>query len=238
LRPLASIKIISFLIILYLYKSLASQTMANLNHRHTKILETAGKPLKQALKVLIMIHGRGGCAKDILSLANELNVQDYALLAPQANHNSWYHYSFMAAPEHNNPWLSSALEIISDTIDNVVTHGIPPENIYFLGFSQGACLALEATARNAKKYGGIIAFTGGLIGDKIYADNYKGDFNGTPVFIGTGDSDAHVPLERVDETVAILTTMQANVTRKVYPNKPHGISVEEIELANALIFNS
>lgn len=212
--------------------------MTNLNHKHTKTLETGGIPLHKALKALIMIHGRGGCAKDILSLASQLNVQEYALLAPQANHNSWYHYSFMAIPEHNNPWLSSAIEIISDTADKVITQGIPAENIYFLGFSQGACLALEVTARDAKKYGGIVAFTGGLVGDKIYLDNYKGNFDGTPVFIGTGDPDSHVPIERVNETVAILTSMKANVIKKVYPNKPHAISNEEIELANALIFNS
>ena len=212
--------------------------MTNLNHKHTKVLETAGKPLHKALKALIMVHGRGGCARDILSLANQLNVQEYALLAPQANHNSWYHYSFMAIPEHNEPWLSSAIEIISDTVDHVIRRGISAENIYFLGFSQGACLVLEVTARDAKKYGGVIAFTGGLIGDKIYLDNYKGDFKGTPVFIGTGDFDSHVPLERVNETYTVLTEMKANVTKKVYPNKPHAISDEEIELVNSLIFNS
>ncbi len=212
--------------------------MTILNHKHTKILETAGKPIGQALKVLIMIHGRGGCAKGILSLANEFNVQDFALLAPQANHNTWYHYSLMAIPEHNDPWLSSALEIINSIAEKVIAGGISAENIYFLGFSQGACLALEVAARNAKKYGGIIAFTGGLIGDKVYVDNYRGNFNGTPIFIGTGDPDSHVPLERVEETVEILKQMNANVTKKVYPNKPHGISLEEIELANAWIFNS
>jgi phospholipase/carboxylesterase len=185
-----------------------------------------------------MIHGRGGTAKDILSLASHFNVSDFALLAPQASNNTWYHYSFMAIPEHNEPWLSSGIKIIKEIVDNVIDQGIPFENIYFLGFSQGACLALEFATRNAKKYGGIVAFTGGLIGDKIYSENYKGDFNGTPIFIGTGDPDSHVPLKRVNETASILTEMNAKVTKKVYPNKPHSISKDEIELANALIFNS
>lgn len=210
----------------------------NKNHTHGKILETAGKSIKSSSNVLIMIHGRGGTAKDILSLASQLKVQDFALLAPQANNNTWYHYSFMAPPEQNNPWLSSAIEIIKDTVDDVIDQGIPYENIYFLGFSQGACLTLEFATRNAKRYGGIVAFTGGLIGDKIYSENYKGDFDGTPIFIGTGDHDSHVPLERVNETALILEKMNAKVTKKVYPNKPHSISIEEIELANALIFNS
>ncbi|HLT42106.1 MAG TPA: dienelactone hydrolase family protein [Sphingobacteriaceae bacterium] len=208
------------------------------SHTHEKTLETAGESIENASNVLIMIHGRGGTAKDILSLASQLEVQDYALLAPQANNNTWYHYSFMAPPEHNNPWLSSAIEIIENTVDEVHNQGIPYMNIYFLGFSQGACLTLEFASRNAKRYGGIVAFTGGLIGDKIYSENYKGDFKGTPVFIGTGDHDSHVPLERVDETALILEKMGAKVTKKVYPDKPHSISLEEIELANALIFNS
>lgn len=210
----------------------------NKNHTHGKMLETAGKSIKSSSNVLIMIHGRGGTAKDILSLASQLKVQDFALLAPQANNNTWYHYSFMAPPEQNNPWLSSAIEIIKDIVDDLIDQGIPYENIYFLGFSQGACLTLEFATRNAKRYGGIVAFTGGLIGDKIYSENYKGDFDGTPIFIGTGDHDSHVPLERVNETALILEKMNAKVTKKVYPNKPHSISIEEIELANALIFNS
>lgn len=210
----------------------------NKSHMHEKILQTAGKPLKEASKALIMIHGRGGSANDILSLASQFNVSDFALLAPQASNNTWYHYSFMAIPDHNEPWLSSAIKTIKDTVDDVIDEGIPSENIYFLGFSQGACLALEFVTRNAKRYGGIVAFTGGLIGDRIYSENYKGDFNGTPVFIGTGDPDSHVPVERVNETAIILTEMNARVTKKVYPNKLHSISDNEIELANAIIFNS
>jgi phospholipase/carboxylesterase len=208
------------------------------NHTHTKVIEFAGKPIKEASKALIMIHGRGGCAKDILLLSDQLNVKDFALIAPQANNNTWYHYSCMVIPEHNEPWLSSILLILEETVNELIALGISADNIYFLGFSQGACLSLEFVARHAQRYGGVVAFTGGLIGDKIYKENYKGDFMETPIFIGTGDPDEHIPLERVNETASLLKKMNAEVTTKVYSNKPHNISNDEIKWANQLIFKT
>jgi len=203
---------------------------------HQKKIVTAGKKLSEADKVLIMIHGRGGSAEDILSLASYLSVADFALLAPQATNNTWYPYSFMAPPKQNEPWLSSALSLLQEVVEDVERAGIPSSNIYFLGFSQGACLTLEFVTRNAKQYGGVVAFTGGLIGDKIYPENYKGSFNNTPVFIGSSDPDMHVPVERVYATANIMKDMQADVTEKVYHNMGHTISQDEIDQANKLVF--
>jgi len=204
---------------------------------HPKNIITSGKDLKNARKALIMIHGRGGSAEDILSLANYLNVKDFALLAPQANNNSWYPYSFLAPLSQNEPWLSSALSLIKETLKDVIDKGISEQNIYFLGFSQGACLTLEFAARNATKFGGVAAFTGGLIGDRIYRENYQGDFKQMPVFIGSSDPDPHVPVERVGETTRILQSMNADVTERVFQNMGHTISKEEIDLANKLVFH-
>ncbi len=203
---------------------------------HSKNIQSAGKSLKEAKKVLIMVHGRGASARDILGLASHLNVADYALLAPQATNHSWYPYSFMVKPEQNEPWLSSALDLLKDLVDDVIEQGIAAENIYFLGFSQGACLALEFVARYATQYGGVAAFTGGLIGDEINRSNYTGDFNGTPIFIGTGNPDSHVPVERVKESVEILTEMNAQVHLEIYNNRPHTISKDEIDWVNRLVF--
>ena len=183
-----------------------------------------------------MIHGRGGSAEDILPLASHLQVKDFALLTPQAANHTWYPFSFLAPPSQNEPWLSSALSLLKEVVSEVMVQGIAADNIYFLGFSQGACLTLEFVTRNAKKYGGVAAFTGGLIGDKIYTENYKGDFNGTPVFIGSSNPDAHVPVERVYATTNILKNMKADVTEKIYNNMGHTINQDEIELANKLIF--
>ena len=203
---------------------------------HTKQVIRAGKQTGEATKALIMVHGRGGSADDILSLANYLPVNDFALFAPQATNNTWYPYSFLVTPKENEPWLSGALTVLKEVVADVQATGITTDNIYFLGFSQGACLTLEYVTRNATKYGGVVAFTGGLIGDQIYEQNYTGDFAGTQVFIGTSDPDPHVPVERVHATSEILTRMHAQVTKKIYKNMGHTISQDEINLVNELIF--
>ena len=203
---------------------------------HKKNIITAGKKLNEASRALVMIHGRGGSAEDILSLAAYLNVKDYALIAPQATGNTWYPLSFLAPPSQNEPWLSSALQLLAEVVSDIKEEGIKEENICFLGFSQGACLTLEYVTRNAARYGGVIAFTGGPIGDKIYRENYKGDFAVRPVFIGTSHPDPHVPVERVYATTNILKAMHASVTEKVYPNMGHTINQDEIEHANRLVF--
>lgn len=205
---------------------------------HKKNIVTAGKALSEATKVLIMLHGRGANAEDILSISSYLSAKDYALVAPQATNNTWYPYSFMMPLSANEPWLSSALALIKDVVADVSKNGILTENIYFLGFSQGACLTLEFVARNAAKFGGVVAFTGGLIGDKIYSEKYQGDFGGTPFFIGTSDPDPHVPVSRVNETIDILKKMNAMVTAKIYNNMGHTINQDEIKKANALVFAS
>ena len=211
--------------------------MANTNPSHKKEIVTAGKDVKEAGRVLIMVHGRGATAESILSLSDLLQVKDFALVAPQATNSTWYPYSFMAVPAHNEPWLSSALSLLKEIVNDLNKQGIPSKNIYFLGFSQGASLSLEFVTRNATRYGGIVAFTGGLIGDRIYPENYSGDFEGTPVFIGTSDPDQHVPVARVNATANILRNMHAVVTEKVYPFMGHTINQDEIELANKLILN-
>ncbi len=211
--------------------------MSNTNLHGNRIV-AAGKRIEDAQKVLIMVHGRGADAMDIVSLSQYLYVDDFALLAPEATGNSWYPYSFLMPPVQNEPWLSSALALLKDITDEVNEKGISSESVYLLGFSQGACLTLEFAARNAQRYGGIVAFTGGLIGDKIYPENYKGDFSQTPVFIGSSDPDPHVPMQRVNETSAILKNMNADVTKKIYPLMGHTVSEDEIHMANQIIFGS
>ena len=204
---------------------------------HQKNVLLKGSKLGEAERVLVMLHGRGANAEDILSMADYLNVQTFTLLAPQATGNTWYPNSFLAPPYTNEPWLSSAISLIEDITDDITAKGIDYNHIFFLGFSQGACLTLEYVTRNAKRYGGVVAFTGGLIGDRIYEQNYTGDFGSTPVFIGTSDPDPHVPVQRVHDSVKILKEMNAQVTEKIYKNMGHTINEDEIEIVNNLIFN-
>jgi phospholipase/carboxylesterase len=204
-------------------------------YTHTTQILTRGLPLAEAGKAIIMLHGRGAGAQSIISLQEELNLSDAAILAPQATNNSWYPYSFLVPLEQNQPALASALNVLDETVKEVVKAGIPKNRIFFLGFSQGACLALEYVARNADAYGGVMAFTGGLIGKALVSDNYHGDFANTPILITTGNPDPHVPLSRVEESVAVLEKLNAIVTLKVYNGRAHTIQLEELRLANELI---
>ena len=204
--------------------------------KHQFDIITTGVPLQDAEKALIMIHGRGGSATDILSIASHLQVADYTLLAPQATAHSWYPHSFIAPVEDNEPSLSSALAVIGKTVEKAMDAGIKTEHIYFFGFSQGACLSLEFLARNARAYGGAVAIIGGLIGEEINRTNYGGNFHKTPIFIGTSNPDFHVPIQRVYATESILKEMDADVTLKVYDNFGHTIHPEEVEWANRLVF--
>ncbi|MDE3214114.1 MAG: dienelactone hydrolase family protein [Bacteroidota bacterium] len=197
---------------------------------------TAGVPLNRAKKALIMVHGRGGTAEDILSISEHLHVDDFALIAPRGTRNSWYPYSFLMPPIQNEPWLSSALGILDQLCIQLVEGGIAMEQIYFLGFSQGACLTLEYVGRHGRKYGGVVGFTGGLIGDKVDSQNYQGDFAGTPIFIGSSNPDSHIPVQRVLDTVAILESHHARVNYTLYEGMGHTICQDEIDQANTLIF--
>lgn len=208
----------------------------NGNNVHGKNIFSAGKNIRDAGNVLIMLHGRGGSAEDILSLAQYFSLEDYALLAPQATNNTWYPYSFLSPPLQNEPWLSSALSLLKEIVNDIKLQKISEENTYFLGFSQGACLMLEFVTRNAAKFGGVVAFTGGLIGDKIYRENYKGNFNHTPIFIGSSNPDIHVPVERVYATTNVLRELGADVTEKLYDNMGHTINEDEIEMVKRIIF--
>jgi len=204
-------------------------------YTHNKQIIKAGLPVTEAKKAIVMIHGRGASAESIISLADHLNLKDAAIYAPQATNHSWYPYSFMAPVKENQPALDSALAVIAEVVQEIEAAGISKDRIYFLGFSQGACLSLEFVARNAAKYGGVIAYTGGLIGQQLNLDNYKGDFQNTPFLITTGDPDPHVPVSRVEESIQVLQNLNAKVTSKVYKGRPHTIQMEEIKLANDLI---
>jgi phospholipase/carboxylesterase len=202
---------------------------------HQEQILYAGNTLN-ATSALIMIHGRGASPEDILSLSGNLKVQNYLLAAPEATGNSWYPKSFLAPQKENEPWLSSALDLVRKTVHQITARGISEKNIYFLGFSQGACLTLEYVARNARRYGGIVAFTGGLIGDQINESLYTGDFEMTPVFFGSSNPDMHVPVQRVHASVGIFRKMGADTTENIYPNMGHTINQDEINKANTLIF--
>lgn len=204
---------------------------------HNEPVATAGEPLSSAKKVVVMLHGRGDRADNFIQFSQEFSVEKTAFLAPQAIQNTWYPHSFLAPTERNEPQLSLSLSGVAELMDNLEGLSFAPENIYLLGFSQGACLSLEYGARHARRYGGIIAFTGGLIGEQINNANYHGDFEATPIFIGSSDHDPHVPEARIDESEQVLASMGAKVTKTIYPGIGHTIIQEEIDVAQGILLS-
>jgi phospholipase/carboxylesterase len=194
-----------------------------------------GEPLGQARAAMVMVHGRGATAEDILELAVELNRTGFAYLAPQAANNSWYPQSFLAPIASNEPWLSSSLARLSTVLQRVEEGGIPRERTILLGFSQGACLALEFAARHAQRYGGIAVLSGGLIGPDGTPRDYPGSFAGTPVFLGCSDRDLHIPKERVQQSAEVLRRLGADVTIRLYPNMGHTVNQDEIDFVGGMM---
>lgn len=198
------------------------------------ILEKGITP-ERAGHAIIALHGRGGSAEDILTLAEAFADETSYLAAPRATHQTWYPLGFMADIRDNEPWLTSAVDLVKRLIDTTSLH-IPVEKIYLMGFSQGACLTLEVAARFAQRYAGVAAFTGGLIGQVIDPTRYAGDFGGTPIFIGNSDRDPHVPEERSAASAELLRQMGADVRYRVYPDMPHMVIEDEINEVRSLMF--
>lgn len=207
-------------------------------------VKQSGADLSHAKAAMVLLHGRGATAESILALADELAQPDVAYLAPQAGGRTWYPHSFLAPLEHNEPGLSSGLHAIRDVLERLGEAGLPLEHTVLLGFSQGACLALEFAARSPRRYGGVVAFSGGLIGsgerpgaeppsNKLF--EYEGDMSGTPLFLGCSDRDPHIPLQRVEASAEVFERLNADVTKRIYPGLGHTINEDEVEFASRLL---
>jgi predicted esterase len=205
------------------------------NPHQDQSLLAAGESFENASAAIILIHGRGATAENILLLSDELNQPGFIYLAPQAANYTWYPYSFMAPIEENEPGISSGLKVIGNIFQNLETKGISAEKTILLGFSQGACLATEYAARNAKRYGGIVGLSGGLIGPEGTPRDYPGSLEGTPIFMGCSDIDPHIPKERVAETAKIFENLMGEVDLHLYPNMGHTINQDEIDHVKKLM---
>jgi phospholipase/carboxylesterase len=194
-----------------------------------------GPSVDEASGVLIMVHGRGASAQDILGLSTELNAEGMSFIAPQAAGNTWYPFSFLEPIEKNEPYLTGALGRLASLVADVESAGVPPERIILLGFSQGACLATEFAARNARRFGGVCGLSGGLIGPPGTDREYPGSLENTPVFLGCSDVDFHIPVERVYETEEVLRKMGGDVTAQIYPGMGHTINRDEIEHVQRIV---
>lgn len=195
----------------------------------------AGAEPREAAAAVVLLHGRGAGAEDILGVAEPLSFPGVAYLAPEAAGATWYPYSFLAPLEANEPWLSSALARVEELVLALADEGVPAERVMVAGFSQGACLTLEHAVRNPRRYGGIVAFTGGLIGPPGTPRDYPGSLDGTPAFLGAGDPDPHVPWPRVEESAAVLRGVGAEVRVERYPGLGHTIADAELAIAREML---
>jgi phospholipase/carboxylesterase len=198
-------------------------------HAHAQILNR-GAPADRAKATVVALHGRGSTAASIVTLADHVRLPDIAWLAPQAANNAWYPRRFMEPVESNEPWLSSALALVGRIVDGLTT-----ERVVLLGFSQGACLATEFGARNARRYGGVVGLSGGLIGPDGTQWPYPAKLAGTPVFLGCSDVDNHIPRRRVEETARALESLGGAVTARIYPGMGHEINADELAWIRELL---
>ncbi|MCF8242614.1 MAG: dienelactone hydrolase family protein [Melioribacteraceae bacterium] len=196
---------------------------------------TRGADLINAESAMIMLHGRGGSSQSMIDLSHEFNSDNMIFIAPQADNFTWYPYRFIEEREVNQPGIKSGMILIDKIIDSLVLNGIVHTKIYLLGFSQGACLALDYAARNPKGYGGVFVLSGGLIGKSVTASEYIGDMERTPVFFGCSDNDFHIPESRITESAEILKSLNADVTKRIYRNLGHTINQDEIDFINEII---
>ena len=195
-----------------------------------------GLSLEDSKKALILLHGRGASAESIFSLTSFLDLADFSVFAPQAAQRTWYPYGFMASDQGNLSALNSSLQQVSLLFKFLIENGKAPEQIYVMGFSQGACLSLEFTARNAQKFGGVVAFTGGLIGERLEEEKYKGDFQGTPILLSSSAHDMHVPAQRIHDSAQLLQKMGAEVSLSLFEDELHTIRPEELTWVNQQLF--
>ncbi|WP_380675003.1 alpha/beta hydrolase [Salinigranum sp. GCM10025319] len=198
-------------------------------------LEYAGAPLRVAEAAIVALHGRGSTAENVLRLADDVYRHGVALVAPQARRNRWYPRSFLAPTEANEPDLSSAIAAVDHAVDAVIDAGVPAERVVVLGFSQGGCLAAEYVARHPRRYGGLVVWSGGLVGSGDETSDHAGDLRKTPVFLGCSDVDPYVPIERVHESRAAFERLGGDVTERIYEGTAHTVTDDEVSFARDLL---
>ncbi|HTR21838.1 MAG TPA: dienelactone hydrolase family protein [Gemmatimonadales bacterium] len=198
-------------------------------------VEGRGRPLGEGRAVLLLVHGRNAAPRNILDLVPALQHPEFTYLAPAAANQTWYPQSFLAETEKNEPGITSGIAVIHGLIEECLRRGIPSQRIVVLGFSQGACLACTAAFRRPARYGGVVAYSGGLIGPPGTVFEAPRAFEGTPVFLGCSDVDAHVPKTRVDETAAAFERAGAQVVERIYPGMGHIVNDDEMAFTRELM---
>ncbi|HEY6221089.1 MAG TPA: dienelactone hydrolase family protein [Candidatus Eisenbacteria bacterium] len=194
-----------------------------------------GTPLDEARAAMVLVHGRGATADDLLGLREEWSLAGLTLVAPQAAEFTWYPRTFLAPLEQNEPHLSSGLVLLGAIVDELGDRGIPAERQILVGFSQGGCLVLEFAGRFARRRGGVAGLSAGLIGPPGRQWNFSGSLEKTPVFLGCSDTDPHIPRGRVEESAAELKRIGGEVELRIYPGLGHTVNRDELAHVQRMI---
>jgi predicted esterase len=209
--------------------------MADINDPHAGQLILRRGPSPSVARIaVILVHGRGGSAAELLDVAGDLGMNDISWIAPQAAGQTWYPYSFLSPIDRNEPGITSGLNLLGRLLEELGQSGMPPGRVGILGFSQGACLTLEFAARHARRYAAIVGLSGGLIGPPGTPRDYKGSMDDTPVFLGCSDIDVHIPVERVRESAEVFRLLGATVDERIYPRMGHTVNEDELAAVRML----
>jgi phospholipase/carboxylesterase len=210
-------------------------------------VKRAGPASKAAKAGIVLLHGRGGSAADVLGLLSHAALPDVAAIAPEAPGNSWWPTSFLAPQPQIEPFIAAGLDQVRKAVAELEAEELPRSRIWLGGFSQGACLALEAFAREGEGLGGVIALSGGLVGTgdlaagsdpalygygpKAFA--YGGSRSGASVWISVHERDPHIPLKRVQDSAKALAALGAAVETRIYPGAGHGVLHDDLAALRA-----
>ena len=202
---------------------------------------TGGKQPDQAAFGLVLVHGRGAGARDIIGLGEALALPELAFIAPEAAGLSWWPTSFLAPEVQMAPYVDAGLGQVGAAVKTLEDGGLPRARIGVLGFSQGACLALEYLARHGEGLGFGIVLSGGLVGkgdtgaadpalyghaDKVL--DYATDISASSVYMSCHEQDPHIPLKRFADSAKVVEALGATVTARPKPGPGHGIDEADV----------
>jgi predicted esterase len=194
-------------------------------------LREAGQPKGLADRAGILLHGRSRTKQEMLDLTTGLETGGTRWLAPYAGKGLWYPGRLTDPLDANEPGLTRSVERTHWLVMDAAEGGrLGPEQIFLVGFSQGACIAVEYALRHPTSVSAIVVFTGGLMGPDGTEWKTAGgqSLKGLSVFLTGSDVDEWIDESRTRETARVLQDLGAEVEMRIYPGRKHVVSKQEL----------
>lgn len=196
---------------------------------------TGGPPPEQASAAVVLLHGRGARAEGMLTISHVLRISGVSWVAPQATGGAWYPDSGRAPLERNLPKLLTSFDLVSAILEALTERGISGNRVMLLGFSQGACVAVEYALRNPGRIGALAALSGGLMGPAGTRWRYPGRLQGLPAYVGSSQEDPYMPKRRALDTARVLMATGASVRSDLIPGSGHTINDNELSVVRLMV---